>query len=194
MAPVIPFDEMVVTWGAWGGAPGYTVFRATPDTGCRPNIITFLQALLPYLPLNLTLTVPNSGKKIDASTGDLIGTWATGTTQTLTGTSTAQYAAPAGIAVTWQTNTLWRAHYIRGRTFFVPTTSASYQNDGTVLEAARTTIETAAQNLLTTTGSNILVWSRPKPNPVNSDDFGFTGKAITARVTDRIAVLRSRRA
>ena len=194
MPTVIPTDELLVTWGGWPGAPGYTVFRAVPNTGTRAPIITFLQALLTYLPLNLTLTVPATGRTIDASTGTLLGTWSAGTTQTLTGTSTAQYAAPSGACVTWKSTTIWRGRYIVGRTFLVPLTIAVYQNDGTIVEATRTAIQTAAQNLISQSGGNLVIWSRPRQNPVADADFGMTGKASVAEVHDRVAVLTHRRA
>lgn len=96
--------------------------------------------------------------------------------------------APAAACVTWRTSLAGRSG--RGRTFLSPLASEAFQGDGSLNNTFRSTVVTAAADLVTAsddigeTVGALAVWS---------ETDGVARDIIGATVTDQAAVLRSRR-
>jgi hypothetical protein len=177
-------------WTGFPGAPGHSVFYS-PATGTIPvgplaDFFTAWGAFRPYLS---NVAVPNSGDAIESTTGALDGSWASGDSANLAGATLSQiYAGPAGACVRWLTDGVVNGRRVRGRTFLVPLTAPSFQTDGTLLDSVRITIRDAAYNLVTAAAGGLHVWHRPV-NGAGGSSHEITG----VEVTDKVAVLRSRR-
>lgn len=181
-------DKLVVQWNGFIGAPGYSVFYATPGAGVRADILTFLQAIADWLPVGVELSVPASGDTVDDASGTLVSTWTSGVDTQVIGTSGGIYAAPSGVCVTWDTDGIANGRRVRGRTFFVPIGGNALATDGTLTPQAVQDFRDSAAALVTAAGGDLLVWHRPIAGAGGSS-HGVVG----SRVRDTVAVLRSRR-
>jgi hypothetical protein len=185
---VANIDRLVVTWSGFAGAPGYSVFYATPLNDVQVDISTFFDAITGLLPNDVTITIPNSGDTLNDATGALVGSWTATSGVQHVGENPGLFAGPAGACVSWQTGGIVRGRRVKGRTFIVPLAGGCYDTDGTLEAANRSTLETAADALVASAGGNLLVWSRPV-----AGNGGSSHPVTGASVADRVAVLRSRR-
>lgn len=198
-------NRVRVAWTGWAGQPGLSTFYLADGRLDVTPIKTFLTAMAPFVPQNIQWTIPSLGDKIADGDGTLAGAWVGtgGGVVVTTGTSTG-YAGSAGLCVDWKTGTIVNGRRIQGRTFFVPGSSTIYQSDGTIVEATRSTVLAAGQALITSLGTDFLVWSRPVVEPPNNPApgqpghvtarNGTSGPVVAAFVPDIAAVMRSRRA
>lgn len=195
-----------VAWQNWPGAPGLTTFFFDTISQTKIDALrTFFNALITYLPNNLTIQVPSTGDYIDEATGGIGGTWSVGTTPTVvTGSSASAYAGNAGMCIHWLTSGIIAGRRVRGRTFLVPFTSSAFEANGTPAAAAVTALTNAGNALLTTVGTSLQVWSRPvvahtRYDPKTGAGTAVAGRAGSAapvtgvRVPDLAISLRSRR-
>jgi len=152
------------------------------------------------MPPVVHIGIVSSGDKIDDATGDLVGSWG-GTPQAeVVGSGGDQFAAPAGVVVTWTTDTILDSHRLMGRTFIVPLSYGSYQNDGSIGSTTLPNFDTPANTFLIAQSSSFVVWHRPrkaraavgKLKALTAHDGGH-GLVTGVRVRDRVAVLTSRR-
>ena len=182
------------TWTGFVGAPGYTSWFAD-DSGTPANLITglkgFFDAMTPWLPTDVTVSVPDTYDELDETTGTLI---ASGTAPIapgeFVGERTEVYSAPAGACVTWVTDDVVAGRRVRGRTFIVPLSSYATALDGSLGATALTDIRTAASDAITAMGGAFCVWHRPTTAAPAS---GSAHPITSFNVRDRVAVLRSRR-
>ena len=181
-------DKGVWTWSGFPGAPGYSIFYATPGTGISGDIKTFFTSCRTEMPSSVTITSPTGGDSFDPVTGTLTGTWSGGVGGTTVGMSAAAYAGPAGACVTWLTSGIANGRRVRGRTFLVPLSSSAYQTDGSLAPGSLTALQAAADTLVSSSAGNLLVWHRPV-----GGGGGSAHPVVGAKVSDRVAVLRSRR-
>jgi len=176
-------------WQNWPGAPGYSNFYSLGG-GNADAVEAFFTAINGLLPNGMTITVPPSGDIIDDSTGNLTGTWSLpGTGGVVTSSATVgAYPGASGAVVHWRTNGFVGGRNVRGRTFLVPLTGASFSQTGDLDTSRLGTLQTAASGLVTAGGGNLAVWRRPTT---------FTGGSshiiTSATVPDLAVVLRSRR-
>lgn len=101
------------------------------------------------------------------------------------GDASAQWAAPAGRMVRWNTGSVVGGRRLIGKTFIVPSAAGSF-NEGSVTTGVRTadaTAHTALLSALTAAGGELRIWSRKHGSAVP-----VTGGATLARPT----TLRSR--
>lgn len=189
-------SRVTAIWTGFTGAPGYTnfFFRAFGGGDAVDlevaRVRAFFAPLQVRLPNTVRIAVQQEAAILDEATGDLIDyAQATTAPTAVAGSSTDSYSAPAGAAVTWNTNGIARGRRLRGRTFLVPLAGGAYQNDGTLASATITDINTGAAALIGNgTGPEAVIWSRPR------DGQGGTIAAISShRVADQVAILRSRR-
>jgi hypothetical protein len=197
-------NRVRVGWSGWAGQPGLTTFFLADGRLDVTPIKNFFTAMASYVPNQVVWTIPSLGDKIQDLDGAIGGSWVgTGGGQVnATGASTG-YPASAGFCIDWKTGTIVNRRRIQGRSFFVPGATAIYQSDGSIIEATRTAIQAAATTLITTLGTDFLVWSRPVvapvPNPPLGDPGhvtprdGSSGPVVASFVPDIAAVLRSRR-
>jgi len=187
------------------GSPGANIWHIRTVAGPGGSELTQAQTMVTairqfynscqaYLP---TTNVYTLGTVTELGTGrEISPTWSS-----LSGVATGNIAQALCVVVTWKTSIAARRG--RGRTFLGPLATSVQQSDGTIVDAARTGIGTAAAALVSTslTDGNgaVGVWGYSaaktpgKANPRNPAD-GRELRDITGyAIRDVFGVLRSRR-
>ena len=177
-----------LTGGAPVGPSVTTLFWTPSASGFQAAVITFFQALRPYLPPTYTIRVPNTGDTLEDTTGVLTGSWSSGTATNVTGTGDGTYAMGVGFRVVWNTTAFVNGRRQRGSTFFVPSDRNMFNAGGGLTDAAVAVIQTAATALMAGVPNALLVWHRPKDHA-----GGIAHPAVSATVPDKVTWLRSRR-
>ena len=181
-------DKLIVRWDGFTGAPGYSVFHAAPGGAVRDSIFAFFDSIKVNIPAGVSLTIPTTGDTYDVATGELTGTWSSGSGTTLiTCSGGAQNVGNAGACVTWRTPGIAEGHKVRGRTFLVPLSVANYATNGTLDDAVVAALRSYASALVSAAAPQFSVWHRPKAGA-----GGSLHQINAATVTDRAAILRSR--
>lgn len=192
-------------WSGFQGAPGYSIFHfrdfggtgewnpgPTEAAAAVARIDTFAQGILGVLPAGLTLQVQGDVEEIEDTNGSLTDIHAVTAPAARTPSHAAgPYSGPTGAVINWRTSTVRNGRRIRGRTFLVPLIGAAFENNGTLTTTAIGTITTAANALISQTGSPDLgVYARPSAPGVAD---GQWAPAAAATIPDMAAVMRSRR-
>lgn len=191
--------KFTTRWDGWTGGPGYTNWYVggNPDSsqtdGAAAAIKTFLEAVKGYLPTSILISFIPTVQIIAEADGSLAEQRNIATLPAVvTATGTGTFSAPAGVCVTWRTMTSTGRRLLMGRTFLVPMAGSAAQTDGTLAVAAQSAIVTAGNayvnRLASGTPGRPVVWRRPKAGA-----SGFNGEVVNCTVTDKVAVLRSRR-
>lgn len=166
-----------------------TFYFDTPDTGWQSDLCDFFEGTRFVFPNLVTVTIPNTGDQINDATGEVVGTWTSGSQENWTGGATSQvHAAGVGARVVW--NTLGRTNNrrVRGTTFMVPLSVECYDNAGTLSTNALAVLNDNAASFLTAIGPSFVIWTRP----ANGAEGGIN--SVTSRtVPDKVSWLRSRR-
>lgn len=188
------FQHQFVSTG-WSGGPGYTSLYckgagALTGDAQADAIRAFFNAIKGELPTEVTVSSIGSYRSMSETSGALVGIFPyTTTPAAVSGSGNATFASPSGVCVTWLTGAFGTHKAIVGRTYLVPAGANVYQNDGTLVDADKAAIQTAAAALVTTMSGDLLVWKRPIAGA-----GGTVTPVSAARVSDRVAILRSRRA
>lgn len=192
----MPYTELLVVWTGPSGLPGYSKFRfiGTLSTGqvdaAAANVKAFFLAMASRLPTAVTFAV-QSGVSFHGDDGELTGESTIATLPTaVVGTASGTYSAASGYMVLWNTGAINGGKKVRGRTYFVPAATAIFDPDGTITEAARASILTAAQTFATSTPSPAI---NSRARPSNPGAGNQTVAVIGATVSDKQVVMRSRR-
>jgi hypothetical protein len=205
--------KITAAWSGFTGAPGYSnfYFKDFSVEGGNPveadadaagdRVETFFGAVAGLLPAAVKVTVSTEAAVIDEANGDILNFFSTGTRAAVSGTAAANgYSAASGVVVTWRTGGVVAGRRVRGRTFLVPTATVAYDLDGTLQNSSITTLQNAANALISDTGTPDLgVWARPMAAHTNAkgelipERDGSWHNVLTASIPDRVAVLRSRR-
>lgn len=191
-------DMLRVTalWSGFPGAPGYSNFFFAGGGGLisdaqqvAQRVADAFAAVAPRLPVDVTIQVEQAVEVIDSDTGMTTDFREISTIPPVVGSGGASYAGPTGAVVNWRTNDLRNGRRIRGRTFLVPLSTASFATDGTLSEAAREDVQDFAAVLIGgDLDSELGVWSRPIGGA-----GGVFATVVSSTVPDMAAVLRSRR-
>ena len=189
---------MTMRWTGFVGSPGYTnLYFLNPEEPTEAianttagRVRTWFDTLKAYLPSAVTITFPTEMEAIDTATGDLTGTIALTTLTNVVGSNAGAFASPVGACVNWSTGQIVNGRRLRGRTFLVPLSATHYQSDGTLVDASRTGMIAASSTLCSYQDNLVLaIWHRP----TSGGSDGVAAQVSSASVTDRAAVLRSRR-
>jgi hypothetical protein len=181
--------EIKAVWGNWPGAPGYSTFYFdTAQTTAPASVRAFFDAIKALLPTGLTVQVAGSGDIIDDITGRINNSWTAAAPAVVTGTAVASYSGGSGGLVHWITSTVINGRRLRARTFLVPLTAGAYDNNGSLSSSTITTLQTAANGLLTAESGLMRAWHRP-----TNFSGGSSGAVSSASVPDLAVSLRSRR-
>lgn len=200
-------------WDGFTGGPGLSVFhfRATPDGADIPavaeaaveSVAIFSNQIAPLLPFQCAVQALNEVELIDEATGALQEMRVTqAKPKSLAGgTASDNYAMAAGAVITWRTGGVRNRRRVRGRTFLVPLNGTQFENNGTLRQSARDTIQTAATQLGDgPEAAQLGVYARP--TPIKGADGKPTGEynadgqwhlVTSSSVPDMGAILRSRR-
>lgn len=141
------------------------------------------------LPAGVKVSQDNTVDRIDPVSGILTDQEVITPGVAITGVGTGGYAAPAGVCVTWNSGDFVNGRRVRGRTFIIPLAQSCLDVAGTIDDTYRTAVINAAANLIATS-TGLVVWHRPNPKGTNT---GVAHFVTAAHVTDRAAILRSRR-
>lgn len=200
-----------VEWTGFTGAPGYTnlFFGGTGDfyvpedmTQAVTKIDAFLNALNSRLPSTATTKLNHTVETIRVADGALTDFDTAPSFSRANGTGTGNYSAASGACVSWYTDGIRNNRRVRGRTFLVPLAGSALAANGTLDDAAVGALQTAANDLITPTasGARLYVYARPTPikdatgkptGEYNADGVAFP--VVSARIPDKVAILRSRR-
>lgn len=191
---VANIQEIRVEISGLDGGPGVAIFYAgAVDTTAVAALVTFYSSVKNLHPNGVSFVVPGSGDLINEANGEIVGAWTQSGSGTQTSTAAvAAYAAGVGARVRWDTAGIVHKRRVRGSTFLVPLLAANYENNGTILAAAMTTINNAAAALVST--ADLLIWSRPFAGAPNNPARSGVAFGVAAGVgVDKVATLRSRR-
>lgn len=188
----------------WPGSPGVATHYLSSSVNDYTAIRTFWTAVIGWFPFGLTATFPSTVDYINEVDGKLISSTAvTPGAPVVSAATSAGYSGVSGALIRWNTSAVVNGNKVIGRTYLVPMERNRYQNDGTIVEADRTTLATAANALLAAYADGIKVWARPfagraasaGPPPVTAIAArpGAFFTALSASVPDQAVVLRSRR-
>lgn len=179
------------------GAPGYTTLYFSAATGTdRDNACeaahTFWNNCKGLFPDEWSVQLAPEHRVLDCETGELLSYHSTPGTadDPVVGTDGANRfaAGPAGVCVSWSTDTVNWSRKVRGRTFLVPIGGSAIEANGSLEPGGRSSLEDHGQTLIDDGASTFIVWSRPR-----SGAGGVDAEATIARINDKVAVLRSRR-
>jgi hypothetical protein len=187
--------RFTVEWSVIGGGRGNCLFFASAGTwtstevqSFADNVRTFFVGVQPRFHTSVNWTFASEIVEVNEATGVIIGVQPLTAPASLSGSSSiAEFAAPAGALVRWETGQVVAGKRFRGRTFLVPLVRDAYDSVGTLQSATITTLQTAANTYLTNQaadGVTPMVYSRTH----------HTNRAITgAVIPDKVVILRSRR-
>lgn len=180
----VPITNVVV-------GPALTTLYVGSSIVDMTAIKTFFNSLTNVQPNLLTYTIPVSGDQINEADGKLTGVW-TGSNGGTAGSAAAAaaFSATSGAVIDWITSAIVGRRRVMGRTFVVPLTGVSYANSGQISSTTITTIQNAANTLITALAGELKIWHRPTKLAPNS---GVAAQVVSARVPSKPMVLRSRR-
>lgn len=185
--------RMRCEWAGTGVTGGglSTFYWASTMSGGPADVRAFFEAIKANIPSAVTITVPNEGDILEATTGDLIGAWSEpsggGVT---TGTFSGDYAQGVGVRVKWNTAGIYRGRRVKGSTFIVPIGAALFGTNGLLDPATQSIFQTAASNLITAS-PDLVVYSRKSDVAPATD--GEINTITSATVPSAVSWLRSRR-
>jgi hypothetical protein len=182
-------QRLQVTLDGGSMGSGVATHYATPGGGCQPLLKAFWTSVASIMSGYVHIHVPNEGEEFDEATGALTGVWTFGTPVDITGGGTGAYAGGVGAAVGWSTSGIHYARKVRGRTFIVPLAANTYDTDGTLSAGTRTTLNNAANTLVSGAAGSLRIWCRPDPDRPIGAAFPITG----GLVKDHVSWLKSRR-
>lgn len=193
-------NRVRVTWTQFPGAPGLSTFYLNEATTDVTALKTFFTAIKDLVPSGLTFTIPQAGDVIDVGTGQISGVWTgTGGGQVVSAASSAlTYSGSSGAMVRWISGAIVEGHRLTGRTYIVPLVSSAYDVQGSLATTAQTTLQTAANAMVTSYAQNLLVYHKHRDaddqaDPPDLGSPGVTSGISVAIVPDLAVVLRSRR-
>lgn len=187
-----------VRWGGFTGAPGFTNFHFGAETpppsqavldATAVKVRAFFNTFATNFPSGLSISFPGEVDQLNTGTGALENVYNVPVQTVVTGSASGTYGAGVGACIAWTGFGLANGRRPRGRTFLVPLAPLSFQTDGTLADTFRTNLVTAANTLADdTSGLPLMVWHRPV-----SGVGGSSHQVVSASVTDKTAILRSRR-
>jgi hypothetical protein len=179
-----------------GGAGLAQFYAADTDTTAVAALGTFWAAVKNLFPAGFSYSVPGTGDKIDELTGHVTDIWTqSGSSSGSSASGVGPYAAGTGMRVRWHTGGIVHFRRVVGSTFLAPFNAASYDNDGTIIPATVSSVQTAASALVS--GANCLIWSPPVTAAQATDKIpqrdGSSHLVLAGIAVDHVASLRSRR-
>jgi len=192
--------KVVAVWNGWAGGPGFSnfYFGGNPTAGqagtAQDRVHDFFESLILCLPTPITISFQTTVQVIASGDGSIVSENAvTPVAPNVVGAGGTTFSSPSGACIIWRTGVTVGGRLLKGKTFFVPMTSAAYDTDGSLLTARLTELRAAATALAAPGAfadeQQLQVWHRPVAGA-----GGSNSPTVSATVSDRAAVLRSRRA
>lgn len=188
--------RITARWAGFNGAPGYSNFFFAGGGGLigdqdqvANRVRGAFAMVVGNLPTGVSVSIEQEAAIIDSDTGQVQEYRPVDALQPVTGTGTGGYSAASGGVINWRTSDLRFGRRIRGRTFIVPMSGSSYEQNGTLTTSAIESLRAFGNQLVTWDfDSEFGVWSRPR-----GGTGGVFATAESFSVPDMAAVLRSRR-
>lgn len=190
------YTQLTARYNGFTGAPGWVRMKflgslnvADANTAAA-NFRALILGWNAYMPTGSSMTWDSAVALYDdagAQTGEIT---LTAVPAAVSGSSNVAYAGGSGAVINWTTGAFHLGRKVRGRTFAVPLTSAAFQTDGTLISAAQTAIQSAAQTFATSSPTPVVFSEKPNGSGGVSS---LTAVVTGATVPDRSAILRSRR-
>lgn len=153
-----------------------------------------LTAVRAVWPLDITWTILGECDLVDHATGAPAGiVTMSSVPAAVTGASAGAYGAGLGLRMNWKTPSVHGRRYIRGCTFFVPTTRDAFGSNGAADPSTQASYASAgAAYIAAMAAANLdpIVWHRP---PKGTTSGGAVGLITSAACSSVPAGLRSRR-
>jgi len=194
-------NKITAVWSGWAGGPGYSNFYfggtaadSAQLTVAQDRVHDFFAAITLCLPTGITISFLPSSQRITPGDGVIQDDIPVGSVApAVAGAGGTNFSAPSGACVVWRTGATVGGRLLKGKTFLVPLGASSYDTDGTIL-ASRIAELRAAASALAAPGAfaaeeQLQVWHRPV-----GGTGGLMSPTGTASVSDRAAILKSRRA
>lgn len=179
-----------VEWNGLAGLPGISTFYVGTTDADISELVTFYNAIKALFPSGLSWTIPANGDVIEATTGELTGTHIFTGAGTVSGTGgSAAYAAGVGLRVRWLTGAVVNGRRVVGTTFLTHWLSSNYDQQGSIDDTDRATVQTAASAFVAA-GSPWGIWHRPTTLGGSDGSFHAMNGAL---VPDRVSWLRTRK-
>lgn len=186
-----------VRWSGFSGAPGYTNLHFdAPTEPTQAGAQAVYQAAFQFtvditsaLPSAVSLTTEGGVEVVDQTTNELITILQATQGATQKGLNTGGFSSATGACIVWETGEVKNGRRVRGRTFVVPLAATYYDLDGTLNNGVLTDLQSAA-TALAGGGFSFGVLSRPSSQGAGDGSFHTVS---SGRITDKTAVLRSRR-
>lgn len=182
--------EILVDWTTDKGPGQVSVFMfdETPPVADQRNALgAFLTDADGILSTTTHWAVRTTGREMDSGTGVLTGVWNEDTGHSGIGAQVQEQMSDATqVLVRWKTGLIANGRFLQGRTF-LPGVAVSAAVAGNLGDGARTTVLTAAQNLVDD-DVQLSVWHRPVAKA-----GGVLTTVLATDVWREFAVLRRRR-
>lgn len=193
-------NRVRVVLDGFPGGPGVMTFYCLNAPEFTLAVRAMLFSISDKIPPSVTFRIPSTGDIIESTTGVIIGAWNAPVREAVPGLAAGSYAAPVGWASTWLTDLYLYGRRVRGRTFFVPADGDVFENNGTIATQVVSDLGVVNGIFLGGTAANFVIWQRPSParaatatRPARLARAGAFALVTSSRVTDKAAVLRSRR-
>jgi hypothetical protein len=178
----------------WSGTPivglAVNVLHYAGDVGAVNSaaLRTAYATLTSILSTGVSIDIPNTGEKIEDTTGVLDSVWTSTGGTPVVGAAGGVVAAGVGACITWKTGGIIDGRRLRGRTFIVPLSSTAYEANGTLTTAALTALNNFGTSMLAS--GPLAVWHRPTSEAAaDGNSYGV----VAFSVRDKVAFLSSRR-
>lgn len=159
---MVSMQKMTATWTGFTGAPGTTSVFFQGSSIVNPQILkTFLDSWAGNIPAAVKIQVNGSGELVEPTDGKVVGTWTGVTPALITGTGTGSLNLSVGMQLRIETGAFRNGKHIRGRFYLIPSTGGTFDSIGAVTSTVVSTVQAAANTLLTASGSQIGVFHRP---------------------------------
>lgn len=187
-------NRVRVSYSGLQGGNGVSTFYCQDAATFLAPLLAMYASLADKMPDLLSITVEQSGDVLDNITGDLTGTWDATGGGPVNPTGNGPYSAPTGCCINWLTSVVVDGARLRGKTFLVPLVGGAFDVDGSISVLTLSALQSAANNFVTATAGNFVVWHRPRPDthPLGQRD-GTSSAVTSAVIRDKAAILRSRR-
>lgn len=194
--------RVTAVWNGFQGAPGYSKFSFGNVTdlstagGATSAVRAMFQGVASLIRTGHTVQVQAVVEMHDMDTGLLVSEFTvTPAPSIVNGTASAAtvWAGGTGVTVNWKSAGIFNGRRVRGRTYLVPLIGVA-DVDGTLLATAMSTVQSAADGLVTSVAADLVVWSKKFTTDAKPVQIQGGMNSVTAAViTDKTGILKSRR-
>jgi len=150
-------------------------------------------------PAGTAFSWDSSGEVIDSESGEMTGTWSSGSGGGATSTGGTTFAAGVGGRVVWSTAGIVGGRRVKGSTFIVPMHTTAYDGNGSLTSSTVSALQSFATGMFAS-GTGMCIWSPYRParaatdtEPARPERLGSFHPVTSGGPVDAVSWLRSRR-